>query len=210
MQLQGELQSKATSPKIYRTPFSSIAVIVRHEGLKGIYQGLGVASLYQLVTNGCRLGLYSPIQESINLVLYNDSTAQSVFTNAFAGAASGVIGAVAGNPLLLVKTRLQSCSQAFQVGTQHNYKDARSGLRRLYATEGVRGLYRGVGPSVLRTGIGSSVQLPTYYFVKRNLMHHLAAEDGISVHLASSSVSGLVVCCAMHPLGKQVITLDAY
>jgi len=52
---------------------------------------------------------------------------------------------------------------------------------------------------MIRTGFGSSVQLPTYFFAKRRLQRHLGMEDGPALHLASSTASGFVVCCVMHP-----------
>lgn len=54
---------------------------------------------------------------------------------------------------------------------------------------------------MVRTGFGSSVQLPTYFFAKRRLTRHLGMEDGPALHLASSTASGFVVCCVMHPPG---------
>lgn len=52
---------------------------------------------------------------------------------------------------------------------------------------------------MVRTGFGSSVQLPTYFFAKRRLVRHLGMKEGPALHLASSTVSGFVVCCVMHP-----------
>jgi len=72
----------------------------------------------------------------------------------------------------------------------------------------VSGLYRGMGASMVRTGFGSSVQLPTYFFAKRRLIKHLGMEDGPVLHLASSTASGFVVCCVMHPPGKPPSCLD--
>ncbi|EDN05982.1 mitochondrial oxaloacetate transport protein [Histoplasma mississippiense (nom. inval.)] len=99
----------------------------------------------------------------------------------------------------LVKTRLQSFSPFLPVGTQHKYRNSFDGLRQIYMGEGVKGLYRGVYAAMVRTGFGSSVQLPTYFFAKRRLIKHLGMEDGPALHLASSTCSGFVVCCVMHP-----------
>lgn len=128
---------------------------------------------------------------------------QSFGVNIFSGAASGMLGAAAGSPFFLVKTRLQSYSPFLPVGTQHGYKNAVDGLRRISRNEGIRGLYRGVGAAMVRTGFGSSVQLPTYFFAKRRLVRHLGMEEGAGLHLASSAASGFVVCCVMHPPGKS-------
>ncbi len=159
--------------------------------------------------NGCRLGFYDPIRTHINsLVLYHDishtkeadvKTYQSLPVNIFSGASSGVMGAAAGSPFFLVKTRLQSYSPFLPVGTQHQYRNAWDGLKQIYTAEGVKGLYRGVGPAMVRTAFGSSVQLPTYFLAKRRLEKHAGMTDGPALHLLSSTCSGVVVCIFMHP-----------
>lgn len=156
---------------------------------------------YQLLLNGCRLGFYEPIRAGLTGALYDNTNHQSLGINVFSGAVSGIMGAMAGSPFFLVKTRLQSFSPFLPVGTQHKYKNSLDGLRQIHRGEGVVGLYRGVGAAMVRTGFGSSVQLPTYFFAKRRLIKHLGMEDGPALHLASSACSGFVVCCVMHPPG---------
>lgn len=202
MQLQGELQSKGHQPHHYRGPIHGVSVIVRNEGVRAIYRGLGCAYVYQLLLNGCRLGFYEPMRHGIASFFYKDGTKQNLGINMFCGAASGVIGAAAGSPFFLVKTRLQSFSRFRPVGTQHQYRGAWHGLNQIYSTEGIRGLYRGVSAAMIRTGFGSSVQLPTYFFAKRRLVRHLGMEEGPALHLSSSAISGFAVCCVMHPPGK--------
>ncbi|OJK01717.1 hypothetical protein ASPACDRAFT_41980 [Aspergillus aculeatus ATCC 16872] len=199
LQLQGELQSKTDAVKKYRGVCHGVKVILQNEGPRGLFRGIGSAYIYQVLLNGCRLGFYEPLRGSITNAIYKDSQVQSLGINVFAGATSGIIGAAAGSPFFLVKTRLQSFSPFLPVGTQHNYRNSFDGLSKIYKTEGVKGLYRGVGAAMVRTGFGSSVQLPTYFFAKRRLTKHLGMEDGPALHLASSTASGFVVCCVMHP-----------
>lgn len=199
MQLQGELQSKGHQPHHYRGPFHGVSVIVKHEGVRGLYRGLGCAYVYQILLNGCRLGFYDPMRNCLGSLIFNDKNAQNLAINMFCGASSGVIGAAAGSPFFLVKTRLQSYSPFLPVGTQHQYRNAWDGMSKIYRSEGLAGLYRGAGAAMIRTGFGSSVQLPTYFFAKRRLIQHAGMEEGPALHLASSTVSGFVVCCVMHP-----------
>jgi len=199
LQLQGELQSKKDAPRLYRGVLHGVGVIYKNEGFKGLLRGLNCAYIYQVMLNGCRLGFYEPIRSTLTRTLYKDATHQSFGINIFSGASSGILGAMAGSPFFLVKTRLQSYSPFLPVGTQHAYKGAWDGLSSIYRAEGVKGLYRGVVPAMVRTGFGSSVQLPTYFFAKRRLQKHLGMEDGPALHLASSTASGFVVCCVMHP-----------
>ncbi|KKA28136.1 hypothetical protein TD95_000977 [Thielaviopsis punctulata] len=199
MQLQGELQTKGHQPHHYRGPMHGVSVILRHEGLRGLYRGLGCAYVYQILLNGCRLGFYEPIRGTLAHLVHSDATKQSLLVNMFSGASSGVLGAAFGSPFFLVKTRLQSFSPFLPVGTQHQYRSAWHGLATIYTAEGIGGLYRGVGAAMIRTGFGSSVQLPTYFLAKRSLQKHVGMEEGPALHLSSSAVSGFVVCCVMHP-----------
>ncbi|KAJ5620129.1 hypothetical protein N7510_004113 [Penicillium lagena] len=199
LQLQGELQAKKDAPKQYRGVLHGVKVILQNEGPRGLFRGIGSAYVYQVLLNGCRLGFYEPIRANLTNAIYNDPKVQSLGANVFAGAASGVIGAAAGSPFFLVKTRLQSYSPFLPVGTQHKYKNSYDGLSKIYRSEGVKGVYRGVGAAMIRTSFGSAVQLPTYFFAKRRLTRHLGMEEGPALHLASSTASGFVVCCFMHP-----------
>ncbi|KAJ5678034.1 Mitochondrial oxaloacetate transport protein [Penicillium maclennaniae] len=199
LQLQGELQAKNDGVKKYRGVLHGVKVILQNEGPRGLFRGIGSAYFYQVLLNGCRLGFYEPIRATVTNAVYSDPKVQSLAVNVFAGAASGVIGAAAGSPFFLVKTRLQSYSPFLPVGTQHNYKNSIDGLSKIYKSEGVKGIYRGVGAAMIRTSFGSAVQLPTYFFAKRRLTKHLGMEEGPALHLASSACSGFVVCCFMHP-----------
>ena len=154
-----------------------------------------------MILNGCRLGFYEPLRKGVTTTIFGNPNVQSLGVNIFSGASSGILGAMAGSPFFLVKTRLQSYSPFLPVGTQHQYKNGFDGLRKINLSEGIKGLYRGVGAAMVRTGFGSSVQLPTYFFAKRRLVRHLGMEEGPALHLASSTASGFVVCCVMHPPG---------
>jgi len=199
LQLQGELQSKADAPRLYRGVFHGVSVVLKNEGPRGLFRGLGAAYIYQMMLNGCRLGFYEPTRAFITKSIWGDANKQALSANIFSGATSGMLGAAIGSPLFLIKTRLQSFSPFLPTGTQHGYVNAVDGARKIVKSEGPLGLYRGVGAAMVRTGFGSSVQLPTYFFAKRRLVRHLGMEEGPALHLASSAVSGFVVCVFMHP-----------
>lgn len=186
-----------------------MSVVYKNEGMKGLLRGLNCAYIYQMTLNGCRLGFYEPIRTHLNSALLTRSLShaddpaskslQNLPINIFAGATSGIMGAAAGSPFFLIKTRLQSYSPFLPVGTQHHYRNAWDGMSQIYRNEGIKGLYRGVLPAMVRTGFGSSVQLPTYFFAKRRLVRHFDMSEGPALHLLSSTASGFVVCCVMHP-----------
>lgn len=123
--------------------------------------------------------------------------------------------AILGNPLFLVKARMQAYSPYFQIGkTSYKYKNTFDGLRSIVKSDGfVRGLSRGMDAAILRTAMGSTVQLPAYNWAKTYLVNlnetntfaynpflYMAGKpNSFWTYLASSTFSGLCVCAVMQP-----------
>jgi len=209
LQLDGELRSKS-SPKAYANTLDVLRKTARSEGILACQKGLGAAYVYQFALNGSRLGFYEPLRQSIISLSGQDPSRVKLWSSVAAGASSGVIGAILGNPLFLVKARLQAYSSAISRSkittspvipvhpTQHAYRSAFDGLTQIFRTEGFKGLMRGVDAAILRTAMGSSVQLPAYNYAKTNLAPYFS-NDSFALYIASSSFSGLCVLTAMQP-----------
>ncbi|KAJ1301384.1 hypothetical protein OPQ81_008647 [Rhizoctonia solani] len=199
LQLQGELQSKG-APKVYRNVFDVFIKTWKNEGIRGVQRGLGPAYVYQILLNGSRLGFYEPFRRSFNSMIGRQGTEQVFGTSIAAGAASGLVGACLGNPLFLIKARMQAYSPALPVGAQHYYRNSFAALKEIFKAEGLRGYIRGMDAAILRTCMGSSVQLPSYNWAKTTLVKNgIASADSTWTFLASSTVSGICVCLVMQP-----------
>ncbi|KAF8078952.1 oxaloacetate carrier [Lyophyllum atratum] len=199
LQLQGEL-AKGGGVKVYNNAFDVLAKTWKNEGIRGLQRGLGPAYAYQILLNGSRLGFYEPFRRNINQVFGIAPEEQVPFTSILAGASSGAVGASLGNPLFLIKARMQAYSPALPVGAQHYYKSSFDALSTIFRAEGPRGLVRGIDAAILRTSMGSSVQLPSYNFTKTQLVKHgILPADSTWTFLASSFVSGMCVCLVMQP-----------
>ncbi|GAA5855483.1 hypothetical protein JCM8547_007854 [Rhodosporidiobolus lusitaniae] len=215
LQLDGELQGRAHLPagaklevpggpkaaangRVYTSAFDCMAKTWKYEGLGGVQRGLGAAYTYQIALNGSRLGFFEPLRHAINSLAGYEKNSVHAWTSIAAGASSGVIGAIFGNPLFLVKARMQAYSPFNPVGAQHNYPTAIHGLRAIVKADGVKGLARGVDAAMLRTAMGSSVQLPAYNLAKTQLQS-FGMGDHIGLYLMSSLFSGGCVCLVMQP-----------
>ena len=110
--------------------------------------------------------------------------------NILSGATSGIIGAMAGNPLFLIKARMQAYSKFNPVGAQHHYTSVPHALKSIVAAEGAKGLARGMDAAMLRTAMGSSVQLPAYNLAKQQISKSgLLPEKNFFTYLISSMFS---------------------
>lgn len=212
LQLQGELVragALAPSAKPYHNSFQALQVVFKHEGIRGIQRGLGVAYVYQICLNGSRIGLYDPVKDLTVRSLGLKSDHSLLGASIFAGAVAGVAGAMLGSPLYLIKTRQQSFSPVFkQIGHQHEMQSAWSALRQIYRSEGVKGIYRGVDAAMARAGVGSAVQMPTYMIGKEIMINRFGLSDSVGTHFGTSMFAGLLVCLAMNPF--DVISTRMY
>ena len=193
LQLQGELDSTL---KYSSNPLKSAIKVFKSDGIKGLQKGLVPAYYYQILLNGTRLGLYSPLKDSI----HNNFGGPIMFSMVTSGAISGCLGAFFASPFFLIKTQMQSYSPTGGVGFQHPEitKGAFNALFNIYRKDGIPGLWR--------TAIGSAVQLSTYDSTKILLQKYI--KDGILLHFSSSLVTSLFVCVAMNPM--DVISTRVY
>lgn len=199
LQLQGEL-AKSGTQKVYKNAFDVLGKTYKNEGVRGMQRGLGPAYAYQILLNGSRLGFYEPFRRNINKLVGRRPDEQLPATAIIAGATSGAVGASLGNPLFLIKARMQAYSPALPVGAQHYYKNSFHALSTIFRAEGLRGLVRGIDAAILRTSMGSSVQLPSYNITKNFLVSRdILPANSTWSFLASSTVSGICVCLVMQP-----------
>ncbi|KAJ7040312.1 mitochondrial carrier domain-containing protein [Mycena alexandri] len=199
LQLQGEL-AKSGTQKVYKNALDVLSKTYKNEGIRGMQRGLGPAYAYQILLNGSRLGFYEPFRRKINNLIGRRPDEQLASTAVIAGATSGAVGASLGNPLFLIKARMQAYSPALPVGAQHYYKNSFHALSTIFRAEGVRGLVRGIDAAILRTSMGSSVQLPSYNLTKNFLVSRdILPANSTWTFLASSAVSGVCVCLVMQP-----------
>ncbi|KAI8336471.1 mitochondrial carrier domain-containing protein [Blakeslea trispora] len=212
LQLQGELVRAGTlseSARPYHNSFQALKVVFQHEGFRGAQRGLSIAYFYQICLNGSRLGLYEPVLNKVKKTFQLKSEGSLLAASVFSGAFAGVVGAVLGSPLYLIKTRRQSFSPVFRnIGHQHEMGSAVSALSQIYRTEGIRGLYRGADAAMMRAGVGSAVQMPTYMLGKDILLKRFGFPDTFSTHFVTSMFTGVLVCLAMNPF--DVISTRMY
>ncbi|XP_039599048.1 solute carrier family 25 member 35-like isoform X1 [Polypterus senegalus] len=123
MQLQGEMKTPGSYKIHYRNVFHAFYTIGKVDGLGGLQKGLVPALNYQFVMNGVRLGSYAILESGS--YIHSEGRVSPVKSVA-AGAVAGVLGAVIGSPMYLVKTHLQSQSTAsIAVGHQYQHQVSR-------------------------------------------------------------------------------------
>ncbi|KAM6912028.1 solute carrier family 25 member 35 isoform 1-T1 [Lycodopsis pacificus] len=198
MQLQGELKSRGSYQVYYRNVFHAFYTIGKVDGLAGLQKGLMPGLVYQFFMNGIRLGSYAVI-ESSGYIHTNGRVSAAKTT--VAGAVAGVVGAVIGSPVYLVKTHLQSQStSSIAVGHQHKHQGTILALSAIYKQHGILGLWRGSSAAVPRVSVGSAAQLSTFSSSKELVVDlQVFPKDSWLVPLSAGMISSVVVVMAMTP-----------
>ncbi|XP_065140662.1 solute carrier family 25 member 35 [Paramisgurnus dabryanus] len=198
MQLQGELKSRGTYQVYYKNVFHAFYTIGKIDGLAGLQKGLVPGLVYQLFMNGVRLGSYAII-ESLGYIHTDNRVSAAKST--LAGGVAGVVGAVMGSPIYLVKTHLQSQStSSIAVGHQYKHRGMMHALLDIHRQHGILGLWRGASAAVPRVSVGSAAQLSTFSASKELVTDiQVFPENSWLIALSAGMISSIVVVLAMTP-----------
>ncbi|GAB2220267.1 hypothetical protein Droror1_Dr00007911 [Drosera rotundifolia] len=161
--------------------------MLRDEGPKSFYLGLGPALTRSLLYGGMRLGLYEPSKYVFELAFGSTNILVKLASGAFAGSVATALT----NPVEVLKVRLQMNPDS---------KDALGEMRKIYVEEGAMALWKGVGPGMARAAALTSSQLVTYDESKRALKGWINLEEGFQLHLMSSMVAGVVSTLMTAPI----------
>ncbi|CAH0554853.1 unnamed protein product [Brassicogethes aeneus] len=199
MQLQGELQAKGHHAVHYRNVFHATYMIVKHDGVLALQNGLAPALLVQLVLNGIRLGTFQFIE---NKGYLNDEIGQrSHFKTILGGGFSALVGQLVCTPLFLIKTHQQSqASAVIAVGYQNEKAGLIKSFVNIYGKHGIKGLYRGGVAGIPRASVGSAAQLGTFNYVKEYIQQYenLRGHPYV-VSFLGSLVGGVAISIMMTP-----------
>ncbi len=103
LQIQGEKGAHSIDGRQYNNIFRAAYVIVKNEGLRGMYKGITASWLREGIYSSLRLGLYEPFK---GLLGETDPKHTPLWMKFTAGSMSGFVGSVVGNPTDLLKVRM--------------------------------------------------------------------------------------------------------
>ncbi|TFY69085.1 hypothetical protein EVG20_g3311 [Dentipellis fragilis] len=195
----------------YLGVYGTIKTILKHDGLRGLYRGLGPTVLGYLPTWAIYFAVYDgikarfgepPLGQSHELErLYPAPSAKGYqpvvrehpwSLHILSAMAAGGTSTICTNPLWVIKTRFMTQSH-----TERRYRHTVDAALTIYRNEGIRAFYRGLFPSLL--GIAHvAVQFPLYEQLKRIAQSH-------SPHEPISSYT-ILLCSAISKMTASITT----
>ncbi|KAK1754606.1 mitochondrial dicarboxylate transporter [Echria macrotheca] len=177
--------------------------IVKHNGIRGLYNGLSASLLRQLTYSTTRFGIYEELKTRFAPPRRSDS-GQPAKPPSFAlliamASASGFIGGFAGNPADVLNVRMQH-DASLPAAERRNYAHALDGLLRMAREEGLGSWFRGVVPNSARAAAMTASQLASYDVFKRTLISLTPMQDSLSTHFSASFLAGIVAATVTSPI----------
>ena len=207
LQAQGGFQASQRSgakqvQQMYHGIFGSGRTILKEEGIRGLYRGLGPMLLGYLPTWAVYLTIYEKSRQP-----YYEMCENWWLARCYASLTAGACSTVLTNPIWVVKTRLmsqssRSTSEGRRVG--FHYTGTADAFRQMYKAEGFRAFYSGLAPAML--GLTHvAVQFPLYEFFKMHFTGY-----GIGEHPREDHSSTWVGITAATFLSKTCASTATY
>lgn len=161
------LQEGMARTHLPRGTLATLRSIVKHEGMRGLYRGLGASML-----TSSQAVLQFPLYEHIKGSVYDGTECLSMhegqrvaicYLSASSIAAS--IASICTYPTEVVRSRLQV--QGMNHTLPRKYTGLTNAFRTILKEEGWRGMYRGLGTSLVRLIPAQAISFTTYEFILR-------------------------------------------
>ncbi|CAN0126350.1 unnamed protein product [Ascophyllum nodosum] len=191
-----QVYDKGPSP--YKSVGTAIRTIVREEGARALYQGLGPALLGNAVAWGGFFYSYERIKKTIGGSA--GGAGLGPLHHLTAGYFAGAMMVLATNPIWMVKTRMQLQDKLAKTSAIRPYTGPVDAVRTIVREEGPLALYKGVVPALVLCGQGA-VQFTVYEWLKARVPKQ--SENTPLESLAMGGVSKIVSTLVTYP--TQVI-----
>jgi len=161
-----------------------------NEGVASFWKGLGFAWGREIFYTSIKLGAYAPVRD------YLGAGPDAPFYMKFlAGAITGGVGSVIGNPFDVLKTLAQTNKDAsVPLSTM---------VTNMHKDQGIAGFYRGVEANVLRACVLNATKMGIYDLSKGYVTELSGwARKDVRTSFCSSFIAGFFMTCTVSPFDR--------
>lgn len=164
---------------------------MRNEGISAFWKGIPWAYCREGSYTAIRLGAYAPVRDAIGAGA-PDAPAYLKF---FAGALTGAVGSIAGNPFDVLKTLSQT--------NKSESLPLMSLVGKMYRDQGMSGFYRGVQVNVMRAITLSGTKMAVYDVSKGYVVESTGwSRSSAKTAFISSFLAGFFMTVTVSPFDR--------
>ncbi|KAH9820949.1 Mitochondrial nicotinamide adenine dinucleotide transporter 2 [Teratosphaeria destructans] len=195
--------------QLYSGLVGTASMIIREDGVRGLYRGLGPMLLGYLPTWAVYMSVYDKSREYFYSSGYNDDESKKLLARVYASVCAGACSTITTNPIWVIKTRMMaqvSGHASKSSRTPWHYRNTADAARQMYAKEGIKAFYSGLGPALL--GLTHvAIQFPLYEYLKSRFT---GLEMGQSPTTSGSELQNFVGISAATFFSKVCATTATY
>ena len=190
----GLRQPGPSTSAIYNGMIGTARTILRQDGPKGMYRGLGPMLLGYLPTWAVYMAVYDSSREFFIEHHYGLREDDKWLPRIYASLTAGACSTIVTNPIWVIKTRLMSqVSRSASDGarTPWHYQNTMDAARQMYRSEGLAAFYSGLAPALL--GLTHvAIQFPLYEYFKQQFTGLEMGQITTEEHNTWSNVAGIL------------------
>lgn len=164
---------------------------MRNEGVAAFWKGIPWAYCREGSYTAIRLGAYAPVRDMIGA----GAPDAPIYMKFLAGAITGAVGSVAGNPFDVLKTLSQTNQgKSIPLGTL---------VGQMYHDQGLKGFYRGVGVNIMRATVLNATNMGVYDVSKGKVVEATGwSRKDPRTAFCSSFTAGFFMTCTVAPFDR--------
>lgn len=167
---------------------STVQGVMKNEGIASFWKGLPFAFGREMSYTSVKLGAYAPVRNALGA----GGADAPVYLKFFAGALTGGVGSVIGNPFDVMKTLAQTNTEkGVSLGSL---------VTNLYKSQGIMGFYRGVEVNIMRACILNATKMGVYDATKGYVSDATGwGRKDVRCSFASAFVAGFFMTVTVAP-----------
>ncbi|KAL8459566.1 hypothetical protein ACS0TY_036066 [Phlomoides rotata] len=185
--LKTQMQALGSCPIKYGSVRQSVESILKSDGPRGFYRGIGAMALGAGPAHAVHFCAYE---------FFKKSFSGGNPDNHLAHAASGACATVANDAVL---TPMDMVKQRLQLGSSSPYRGVWDCVIRVLREEGVGGFYASYRTTVLMNAPFTAVQFATYEAAKRGIPDSFS-DESLAVHATAGAAAGALAAAVTTPL----------
>lgn len=166
---------------------STAAAVMKEGGVASFWKGLPFAFGREASYTSIKLGAYAPVRDMMGA---GDADAP-MYLKFLAGAITGGVGSVVGNPFDVMKTLAQTNTSKASLGSL---------VGDMYRDQGMMGFYRGVEVNIMRACVLNATKMGCYDITKGAVVEKTGwARKDLRTSFSAAFVAGLFMTCTVAP-----------
>jgi hypothetical protein len=165
---------------------TTVSSLYKAEGIPAFWNGLFFAYGRELSYTSVKLGAYAPVRDALG-----EGKDSPFYIKFLAGAITGGVGSVIGNPFDVLKTLAQTSKDKTPLGQQ---------VAQMYKDQGIGGFYRGVGVNVARACVLNATKMGCYDLAKGVVTDYTGwTRKDVRTGFLAACIAGFFMTCTVAP-----------